>query len=40
MTALRWLGALRGLDESSTSRVARVGGWKVVYRSSKGSDLG
>ena len=34
-TALRWVGALRGLDASSTSRVARVGGCKVVYRPSK-----
>ena len=40
MTALRWVGALRGLDASSTSRVARVGGCKVVYGSSKGSTLG
>ena len=33
------MGALRGLDASSTSRVARVGGCKVVYRPSKAHNL-
>ena len=33
------MGALRGLDASSTSRVARVGGCKVVCRPSKNNLL-